>query len=166
MKKTIALTSPLVLLIFVVLTLAVLERRRGPDWQRELHEYIARSSSPSETITVQSVVEAREPWNFREAMGEAVRDDWRWTVTELPFPPLGVQCVLLERARGATTGAQEHRLRQVVFVGYHTDGLYRVGWVVHKGPQEPFARELHADLAMIGCELGLGREGHQEDPDA
>ena len=155
MKRIITLAIPLAVLIVVVMAFVMLETQRGPDWSIELDEYIAHSALPSETITMQSVVEASKPWNFSEAMGEAVRDDWRWMIDKLPFPPQAVQCVLLERSRRPTTGAEEELRRQVVFVGYHTDGLYRVGWLVHKGVEEPFTQEMVGHLAMIGCDLGL-----------
>ena len=87
-------------------------------------------------------------------MGEAVRNDWRWKVSKLPFPPLAVQCVLLERTR-ESDGAEDEPLRQVVFVGHHSDGLYRVGWLVHEGPKEPFSPELQAHLDAIGCAAAM-----------
>jgi len=155
MRRIAALAIPSVALMVVAVGLAALETRRRPDWRMTLDEYIAHSASPSETVTVQSVAEAREPWNLRKGMWEAVPDDWTWTVDELPFPPLGVQCVLLERARRTDIGNEQGRLRQVVFVGYHTDGLYRVGWVVHSGPDGPLGQELQTRLAEIGCELDL-----------
>lgn len=155
MKRIIALTVPFAVTILVVTAVAALEMRRGPDWQIELDEYMAYSALPSETVTIRSVVEAREPWNFSEGMGSAVRDDWRWASIDLPFPPHALRCALLERSREPTAGAEEGSRRQVVFVAYHTDALYRIGWVVHEGPQEPFPRELATHLAAIGCDLDL-----------
>jgi len=121
MKRIIALTIPLAVLIVVLVTLAVLETQRGPDWQLELDEYIAHSALPSETITIQSVIEASKPWNFSEEMGRAVRDDWRWESVDPSFPPEAVQCVLLEQSRKSTIGAEEESRHQVAFVAYHTE---------------------------------------------
>ena len=153
MKRIIALAFPFIMLVSVVMTFAALEARRGPDWKFELNDYIAQSKLPAETIKVQAVVEASKPWNFSEAMGQAVRNDWRWTIDELPFPPQAMQCVLLERSRKSTVGAKTEPERQVVFVGYHTDTLWRVGWLVHEGPKEPFTQELAAHLNTIGCDF-------------
>jgi tetratricopeptide (TPR) repeat protein len=154
-KKVVALVIPIVVLIVAIVVVAVLEVQRGPDWQLELDEYISQSALPSETVTVQSVVEASKPWNFSEEMGTAARDDWKWGSVAPLFPPEAVQCVLLERSRESTIGVEEESGRQVVFVAYHTDALYRAGWLAYVGPKEPFTQELAAHLATIGCDLGL-----------
>lgn len=154
-KKVVALAVSIVALIVAIVIVAVLEARRGPNWRLELDEYIAQSASPSETITIQSVVEASKPWNFSREMGRAVRDDWRWESVAPSFPPKAVQCVLLEQSRKLTVGAEEEPRQQVVFVAHHTDALYRVGWLAYVGPKAPFTQELAAHLAAIGCDLDL-----------
>jgi hypothetical protein len=79
-------------------------------------------------------------------MGVARRlDDWRWEV-RLPYPPDELVCVLL-------AGAQAQH--QVVYVGHHTDTLWRVGWLVHQGPASPFPPDVAVELAALGCELGV-----------
>lgn len=149
MKRFIALAILLMIPLVVVVAFVMLEARRGPDWQFDLNEYLTDKAQTSGAMTLRAVVRAREPWNFSPEMGRPVRDDWRWGIDELPFPPLEVQCVLLERGDAATPQ------RQVVFIGYHTDRLWRVGWLVHEGPTEPFPLELTDHLAMIGCDLDL-----------
>jgi hypothetical protein len=155
MKRIIALAFPFLVLASVVITFAALEARRMPDWETTLSDYIAWSRLPDETIKVQAVVEASKPWNFRATMGKAVRNDWRWGIEQLPFPPTAMRCVLLERERKSAVGVPGEPKHQVIFVGYHTDTLWRVGWLVHEGPQEGFTPELVADLDTIGCDLDL-----------
>ena len=158
MKRIIALAFPFLVLIGAVITVLALEARRVPDWQSELNSYIARSRLPNETITVLAEVEASRPWNFGPAMGRAVANEngWPWGNGELPpYPPTAVRCVFLERERKPTLGESGESIRQVIFITYHSDGLWRVGWLTHEGPQEVFTPELAANLDAIGCDLGI-----------
>lgn len=155
MKKIIALALPLVVLASVVITFTVLEARRVPDWKVKLSEYMAQSRLPTESIKVQTIVKASRPWNFNKSMATAVRNDWRWMVGEVPYPPSEVQCVLLERSQRSNGTGKTQVKHQVVFVNYHTDKLWRVGWLVLEGAQEPFTQEIIADLNTIGCDLSL-----------
>lgn len=72
----------------------VLETLRTPDWRVELEAYVA-TQAVTETLTVQSVVEAERPWHFEAAMGQVVRQEWTTFVEEIPYPPQKVRCVLL-----------------------------------------------------------------------
>ena len=78
-----------------------------------------------------------------------------WLPVAPSFPPKAVQCVLLERSRKLTVGAEEEPRQQVAFMAYHTDALYRVGWLAYVGPKAPFTQELAAHLVAIGCDLDL-----------
>ena len=153
MRRILVLTVPFVVLIGVVTTFATLEGQRTPDWESVLDDYIAGSRSPGETITVLEVVEATKPWNFGPSMGRAVRNDLKWQIVQLPFPPTDLRCVLLERRGGSGAGVTGEAKRQVIYVGYHSDALWRSGWLVHEGPQVPFTEQLQADLNAVGCGL-------------
>jgi hypothetical protein len=159
MKRIIALAFPFLVLVGAVITVLALEARRVPDWESELNSYIARSQVPGETITVLAQVEASQPRNFSPAMGKAVanKNGWPWGSGELPppYPPTAVRCVLLERDRSLAAGEAGEPLRQVIFISYHSDGLWRAGWLTHEGPQGVFTPELIAHLDAIGCDLGL-----------
>ena len=159
MKRMIALAFPFLVLVGAVITVLTLEARRVPDWQSELNSYIARSRVPGETITVLAQVEASRPWSFSPAMGRAIANEngWPWGDSELPppYPPTAVRCVLLERDRKLATGEAGDPLRQVIFVSYHSDNLWRVGWLTHEGPREVFTPELAANLDAIGCDWGM-----------
>jgi hypothetical protein len=126
-----------------------------PDWETALNRYLASVRLPDETIGVEAVVEASKPQNFTANMGKAAPVDWTWQIEEVPFPPTALRCVLLERVPSSAPGVAGKPKRQVVFVGYHNDMLWRAGWLVHEGPQEPFGPELVADLDSIGCHLDL-----------
>jgi hypothetical protein len=155
MKKILALGIPVLVLLGVVIALAKLEGRRRPDWETTLGDYISRSAQRGEVIEVHKVVDASRPWHFAPEMGRAVRSNWTWQIVQLPFPPKALRCVLVERKRTSALGVPEAPKRQVIYVAYHTDELWRAGWLVHEGPQEPFAAELVADLQAIGCDLDL-----------
>jgi hypothetical protein len=151
MKRIIFLAIPFLTLVTVVLSFATLEAQRKPDWRIELDGYIT-DNFPSETITVKEVVVAARPGNFNDAMGQPIRGrGWRWGIDELPYPPQALRCALLERKDNSTGLTQ----RQVVFVGYHTDTLWRVGWLVHTGPKAPFTPEFMTNLVRLGCALNL-----------
>jgi hypothetical protein len=149
LRNLVALILTIAVFAFASGTLAGLEARRGPDWYLELQGYIAQSAQASETVRVVAIVDATEPANFRTGMGTPVREDWRST------PIHAVKCVLLERSRPLTPGGEPVSRRQVVFLAYHSDALYRVGWLAYAGPREPFGQEIKANLREVGCELGL-----------
>lgn len=155
MKKIIALGFPLMVLVSVVTVLVLLEGQRVPDWQAELSEYITQHRLPGETIKVGVAVQASNPENFQESMGRAVPNDWPWGIGEVPFPPSALKCILLERDRKPIGGTQTEPKRQVIFVGYHSDSLWHVGWLVHEGPVEPFTPEDTTTFNTIGCDLAL-----------
>jgi DNA gyrase inhibitor GyrI len=149
LRNMVALILTVGVFAFASGTLAGLEARRGPDWYLELQGYIAESAQASETVKVVSIVDAAEPANFRSGMGTPAREDWRST------PIHAVKCALLERSRPLTPGGEPVSRRQVVFLVYHSDALYRVGWLAYAGPREPFGQEIKANLREVGCELGL-----------
>jgi hypothetical protein len=160
MKKVIALTIPLVVLVVTVTTLVMSEVQRTPDWKSELEAYI-EAQAVTETLTVQTVVEAEKPWNFTAHMGLPVRASSTWgTVEEIPYPPSEVKCVLLARQgpSPAESEIQDESVlleRQIVYVSYHSDNLWHVGWLAHEGVREPFSTDVKEDLATIGCDLPL-----------
>ena len=140
-----------VLAMVVVAALVVMQAHRGPDWRPVLNEYIAQSASPGEAEPMQRATAARRPDAFTASMGRAARGDVLWDLVTPEFPPEAVQCVLLDRS-GSTGGAQR---REVVYVAYHNDGQFRVGWRVYRAGEAPFSAQLQADLQTLGCDLDL-----------
>lgn len=154
-KRAAALGVSLIVLLVTIGVVVVAEAQRGPNWRLELNDYVVQSAAPSETVTIQSVVEASEPRFFHAGMGSAWSDDWPWGSVTPSFPPRAVQCVLLERSRESTAGGERASVHQVVFVAYHSDMLHHVGWLAYEGPEEPFSQGFLAHLSTIGCDLGL-----------
>lgn len=154
-RRAVLFAVPLTALATLILVFVWLEAQRDPDWRHELDEYITRTALPSETVIVQSVVRASQPKSFSGEMGRAARHDWRWSAIDPPFPAQAVQCVLLERQWTAPAEGEDRPARQILFVAHHSDALYRVGWLVYAGPEEPFTEEAAGYLTTIGCDLGL-----------
>jgi len=149
-RKIVALAAPVAVLLFALGFIIALERQRGPNWQLELDEYVAQHTTLTETIRVQTVTRARRPSNFTAAMGTPQAGDWI-----IPsYPPQAVRCALVVRTH-PTDGGEIESVRHVVYLAHHSDALYRVGWLAYEGPREPFGPQLKADLASIGCDLGL-----------
>lgn len=159
MKRVMALIIPLMVLAATTVTVVTLEVQREPDWQRELEAYI-EAQAMTETLTVQAVAEAEKPWNFAPRMGIPALNLSTWVTAEkLPYPPREVQCALLAR-QDPPTGSETQDVsvpveRRIVYVGYHSDTLWNVGWLIHEEPREPFSAEVRAHLATIGCDLPL-----------
>ena len=149
LRNLVALVLTVAVFAFASGTFAGLEARRGPDWYLELQAYVAESAPPSETTTIVSIVEATEPTNFRTGMGTARHDSWR------RVPAHAAKCVLIDRSRPLTPGSEPVSQRQVVFLVYHSDALYQVGWLAYAGPREPFGQEVRAHLRAVGCDLEL-----------
>jgi tetratricopeptide (TPR) repeat protein len=150
-KRVAAVALPVLILAAVVVTVTALEARRGPDWRLTLNNYLAQRAQRLEVLTVEQVVAARQPANFVQAMGVPVPGGPVWESVRPVVPPQAVQCVLLER----NAAAPDESGRQVVYVAFHSDSLYHVGWRVYEGPQTPFPPQLQADLQAIGCNLQL-----------
>ena len=149
-RRVLALALPLAVVFFVLGFVAGMEVQRGPNWRLELDEYVEAHRLPEETVRLLEVRRARRPQDFTRQMGVPV------DAADIPpnFPPQAVRCVLLARSRPMDDGAPEGR-RQVVYVVRSSDALYRVGWHVYEGSEEPFGSGTQADLAAVGCELVL-----------
>ena len=155
MKKIIALTIPFLVLFSVLVVATQSEARRVPGWKTELSDYIVRRRLPHETFKIGHVVEATQPWNFNAGMGKPASRGWPWRIDTLPFPPTELRCALVEKIRRPALDGEEAPTQQVIYVGYHTDTLWRVGWLVHEGPTSPFTAAHLVDLDTIGCNLDL-----------
>jgi len=149
-RRVVALAVPLAVVFFVLGFVAGMEVQRGPNWRLELGEYVEDHRLPEETVRVEEVRRARRPQAFTRGMGAPVDA----SPIAPTFPPQAVRCVLLRRTMPVDDGAPERR-QELVFVVRHSDALYRVGWSLYLGGEEPFGPGARADLETIGCELGL-----------
>jgi hypothetical protein len=154
MRRVVALLVPCAVLIATIGMFCVLETRRLPDWRFELDRYLEVTGRPSETVAVQSVVQARRPWNLAPDMVSTALMDPTWRSIDVP-PPSNVRCVLLERVRHPTAAAGEWRTQEVVLLGYHTDLLWQDGWIVYELTSDWCTPESHWALAQVGCDLGF-----------
>jgi hypothetical protein len=150
-RRVVALAVPLAVLVFTLGVVVALEVQRGPNWRLELDEYLARHTWPSETVRIEAVTRARRPWNLTSAMGTPEPGDWIIPASS----PEAVRCVLIVRSRRSASGIGDEATRQVVYLAFHSDALYRVGWLAYEGPEEPFGPQLTEDLESIGCDLAL-----------
>jgi hypothetical protein len=156
MRRAIFLAIPLLVLVALVTGMVVMEAGRPADWRVALDEYVGDQAMISPGgITAQSAARASKPWNFSQEMSRGVLGSRMWGRLDLPFPPEEVWCVLLKRGQVSTDEPGGETPYQVVFVGYHTDRLWRTGWVVHEGARSPFSPAFMASLLVIGCDLGL-----------
>jgi hypothetical protein len=145
-KRAMGLLAAVLAILAVVF--ALLEATRTPDWEIALRDYLARDAARE---IVCRVAPASRPWHFTPQMGRAVIQDWTWEGIALPYPPERAICVL-------ATGGGRARL---LFVCYHSDNLWRSGWVVHKGPESPFTPADREILRQIGCDLALVSSGSE-----
>jgi hypothetical protein len=153
-KKIVVLSVPLIMLVSVVLTFAMLEAQRKPDWKMELDDYF-NSKRSTEILTIIAENKATQPWNFDKTMGIPAKSNQFWSSTELSSPLGTLRCVLVEKRYVSTPVGKEKRKRQVIYVGYYSDTLWQVGWLVFEGSTEPFTQNDVAHLSTLGCDLNL-----------
>ena len=146
MKRLMALTLLAIVLIVVIVVSAALEAQRPVDWQVTLEAYLAHSVPPARA-SIYAAVQAGHPWAFSRDMGHVVFQDWRWDGWEAPFPPEEVWCVLLARQPRGEAGYD------FLFMTYHSDNLWRYGWLVHERPDHWPDQALPETLIKIGCNL-------------
>lgn len=148
--KTLVFLIPLGILLVMATSITALEARRTPDWQAALDAYLADNSLQADAV--RQVARARYPAALTTSMGVPVSADWRWQIERLPHPPQELYCALIQLP---TTSSARDPQRQVVYVGYLTDTLYRAGWMVYAGARTPFASQLPEQLAQLGCDLDI-----------
>lgn len=146
--KTLVFLIPLGILLVMAISITALEARRTPDWQAALDAYLADNSLQADAV--RQVARARYPATLTTSIGVPVSADWRWQIERLPHPPQELYCALVQFP-GETGAAQ----RQIVYVGYLTDTLYRAGWITYAGPRSPFSPQVSEHLTTLGCDLTL-----------
>lgn len=156
-------TSRIFILLLLILGVLIVvfavvnrfESRRTPGWQSELGRYLRLAESFPEKVKVVASVEAANPQNFSPDRLTAVPTDWTWGgIRDIP-QPTSVQCVRLEGSRTYSDILGGIRRWEVVLIGYHDDGLWHSGWLVHEINYNVGEQELQEMLALLGCDLGL-----------
>jgi hypothetical protein len=77
-------------------------------------------------------------------------------ISETPLPTV-VQCVRLESNTLDQEGLLGNRRWEVVLLGYHDDGLWHSGWLVHEINYEVSEQGLQEMLVGLGCDLDLDK---------
>jgi hypothetical protein len=154
-RKLILFLLVLAVLVVILGVVRRFESNRTPGWQSELEQYLLISQRSLSEIRIISVVEAANPQNFTPDQVTAVPTDWTWEgISEIPHPT-AVKCVRLESNSLDHEDLAGHRRWEVVLLGYHDDGLWHSGWVVHEIKYEVSEQDLQELLVRLGCDLGL-----------
>lgn len=154
-RKLISFFLVLAVLSVILVVVHRFESHKIPGWQAELERYLLISQRFLSETRIISVVEAASPQNFVPDQVTAVPTGWTWEgISEIPLPT-AVQCVRLESYVLDHENLMGRRRWQVVLVGFHDDGLWHSGWVVHEINYEVSGQELQEMLVRLGCDLGL-----------
>ncbi|MBN2392863.1 MAG: hypothetical protein JXR84_19180 [Anaerolineae bacterium] len=139
-RKVVALALFLAMLLVILIPLIILESRRTPDWQAEFERYLETSETSVAPDQLVEVAEAQHPEYFDAQLLIAVPTGWPWGGIDVP-PPEKVRCVRI----GEESDSQHF------LVGYHSDGLWHMGWLVHEFCIYVSEEKQQALLAKLGC---------------
>ena len=139
-RKIIALALLLATLLVILIPLIILESRRTPDWQAEFERYLETSETSVADDQLVEVAEAQHPEHFDAQLLIAVPTGWPWGGIDVP-PPEKVRCIRIG----------EEPDRRYLLIGYHSDGLWHMGWLVHEFCVYVSEETQQALLAKLGC---------------
>lgn len=128
------------MLLAILIPIVILEARRTPDWQTELERYLALSGTFGAGEHLVDVAEAQHPEQLDTQLVVAAPTGWSWDGIDVPFPDK-LRCVRI-------TEEPEHRY---LLVGYHSDGLWHMGWLVHAFCECVDEEEKLVLLDKLGC---------------
>jgi len=140
-RKIVALALFVTMLLVILIPLVILESRRTPDWQAEFERYLEISETSVADGQLVEVAEAQHPEYFDAQLLIDVPTGWSWGGIDVPFPEK-VRCIRIE----------EEPDSQYLFIGYHDDGLWHVGWLVHEFCEYVGKEERQALLTKLGCD--------------
>ena len=140
-RKILALALFAATLLVVLIPVAIFESRRTPDWQAEFERYLETSETFVADDQLVEVAEARHPEYFDTQLLIAVPTGWPWGGIDVP-PPEKVRCIRIEEGPDS----------EYLLIGYHSDGLWHVGWLVHEFCVYASEEEQQALLANLGCD--------------
>jgi hypothetical protein len=154
-RKLHLLLFVLALMTGIFALLKVFESRRIPGWRAELQRYLRLSGSSIGEVRIIAAVEAASPQNFSSDLLIAVPTGSTWQdIIEIPSPVV-VECVRLEGPFPHQGYLEWQVYLEVVLIGYHDDGLWHSGWLVHEVYGVVSKQVLQDMLARLGCDLGL-----------
>jgi hypothetical protein len=139
-QKIKALWLIVVMFLALLIPLVLLEARRTPDWQAELARYLERSGTSGVGEHLVDVAEAQHPEQLDAQLVVAAPTGWAWEGIDVPLPEK-LRCVRIA----------EEPERRYLFVGYHSDGLWHMGWLVHAFCECAGEEEKLVLLDKLGC---------------
>lgn len=150
--KMIALILPVTVLLATLAFVGVLESHRTPDWQIAFTQYLqtAENETPPQAIRSVWSAEAQRPDQFPVKRLLAVPTGWTWQNIEIPLPER-VRCLRLELQGEADDTSTGQVVYEYLLVGYHNDGLWHVGWLVHEFRGNVGVAEQQELVAQLGC---------------
>lgn len=150
-KRLVMLLVPFTVLALIITGLAWFERRRTPDWRQELDQYL-QSAGDGMAMKISAVTPASQPWSFNTDSATPVRNDWTWSIDRLPYPPQRLHCVLLKLEK-EELNSRRPLTTQLVFIAYHSDALWRAGWLVHESAVSFGTPAAESLLERVGCDF-------------
>ena len=98
------------------------------------------------------VAEAQAPGRFTDQGLQALPIGWPWsTIDHIPLP-VRVQCVRIERRQPVGQATAELASKKYLLIGYHDDGLWRAGWLVHEFREGVSVAVQQAVSEQLGCQ--------------
>jgi hypothetical protein len=149
-RMIMALTLITAVVLVVFIPLGLFESRRTPDWQSRLSQYLEISGVSRQDILRVEVAEAQHPGQFAVQMLQAVPAGTWQGIDRIPLPET-VRCVRIERQGQAGPGIVQPAIGKYLLIGYHSDELWRSGWLVHEFREGVSEREQQVWLAKLGC---------------
>jgi hypothetical protein len=150
-RQMMAVTLIAAVLLVVLIPLGLLESRRTPDWQFELSRYLKLSGVSVEDIQHVEVAEAQRPGQFAVQLLQAVLYGGTWQgIDRIPRPDR-VRCIRIERQGLAGHGTAPPSISEYLLMGYHSDDLWRAGWIVHQFREGVSEGEQQVLLAKLVC---------------
>jgi hypothetical protein len=149
-RMIMALTLITAVLFVVLIPLGIFESRRTPDWQSELSQYLEISGVSMKDIHLVEVAEAQRPGQFAVQMLQAVPTGTWEGIDRIPLPEM-VRCIRIERQRQAEQGIALPSIGKYLLIGYHSDDLWRSGWLVHEFREGVSEGEQQVLMANLGC---------------
>ncbi len=147
----------LVLAVFVAVMLVIfvplglIESRQPPRWQVVLGWYLAYTGVSVKEFQRVEVAEAQNPGRFAAHLLNTVSAGRTWAgIDRIPRPEM-VQCVRIERQEPTRQTIARLARREYLLIGYHNDGQWRAGWLVHQFRADVSEAEQQAALDKMGC---------------
>jgi hypothetical protein len=146
-KVTFVLSLAVIVVLVTLIPVLVLEARRTPDWQSSLAAYL-EAQVPLARVQVVWTARAQAADQLAAEMLVAAPTDRMWESVEQLPPPERVRCIRLENEEWKTA---RQPLDERLIIGYHDDGLYHAGWIVHQFRAQVSQAKREEMFAKIGC---------------